>query len=149
MIHVEIDVSIRRPMDEVFERITNIAGYNYWMPRGGLFRESRQTSDGPAVRGTTFVDTIRHGRADGEIVDLEKPSRVEFRQTVRVLGVNVLESRPAYTLEEREGVTRVHHVAEGRGIGVFKLLEPVFRQVARAERTRTVKALKRSLESGS
>jgi len=99
--------------------------------------------------GTTFLDTIKRGVARGEVVEYQKPTRVAFRQTVHLLGMRVLESRPRYELSESNGKTHVHHVAEGNGIGVFRLVEAFFKPVARAERERTVRALKLSLEHAS
>lgn len=148
MIHIEIDALIDRPMEEVFDRLADLNGYNAWMPRSGLFRESEQTSGERVGLGTTFRDRINYGEAIGEIVDFRRPRSVGFRQTVKLFGLPCLESRPRYTLEE-EGRTRVHHVAEGNCRGVFKIFEGAFAKIAESERRKTLIGLKRSLESPS
>jgi uncharacterized protein YndB with AHSA1/START domain len=147
MIEVEVDARIERPIDDVFERLVDIPGYNLWMDKSGLLVESAQTSAGSAQVGTKFVDTIRHGRAAGEIVELDRPKSVKFRQTIRFFGIPVLESRPEYTLESHESGTELHHHAEGNAYGFFRLAERLFERIARAERRRTVASLKRSLEA--
>lgn len=147
MIHVEMETLIDRPIDEVFSQLTDLNGYNAWMSKSGLFQASEQTSSESVGIGTTFRDRLRHGEATGEIVAFQRPTSVAFRQTVKLLGVPCLESRPRYSLEEEEGRTRVRHVAEGECRGVFRIFEGVFAKIAEAERRRTLVGLKRSLES--
>lgn len=151
MISLEIDVTINRPINEVFDRLADISGYNDWMSPAGLFIESRETSNGPSGPVTTFSDRTRIGRVEGEISEFRRPEKVRFRQTIYWLGIPAGESRPGYELESRNGKTIVHHKAEGNFLGFFRLLEPVldpiFLRYAEAERKRTVQALKTSLET--
>jgi hypothetical protein len=58
-----------------------------------------------------------------------------------------MEARPKYILEVDQGKTIVHHVAQGELFGVMRLMKPVAALLARSERARTVKSLRRSLES--
>jgi hypothetical protein len=57
-------------------------------------------------------------------------------------------ARPEYFLEADLDRTIVHHIAEGELFGPMRLMKPVAALLARSERTRTVKSLRRSLESG-
>ena len=138
---------INRPVEEVFDRLVDLPGYNQWMPESSLLIKSRQTSQGPPGTGTTFADKTRAGRAEGEISEFKRPWKVIFRQSIYIFGLKVGESRPGYKLEPREGSTLLIHHAEGNFYGLFRLLEPLLSIIARAERKRTVYALKRSLES--
>jgi hypothetical protein len=76
---------------------------------------------------------------------------IGFRETLRWFGSDLMEARPNYILEaDREAdrdKTIVHHVAEGELFGVMRLMKPVAALLARSERARTVKSLRRSLES--
>lgn len=145
MIRVEVETTIDRPIEEIFDRLTNIPGYNRWMPSDGLLSESRQISSGAVGNGTMFKDRIRHGSARGQVVLFNRPTQLAFHQTVKILGMKVLESHPSYTLSPLpDGSTKIHHEAEGYGIGIFRLFEWALKPVARAERRRTVRALKRS-----
>jgi uncharacterized protein YndB with AHSA1/START domain len=146
MIRIEIKTNIKRPIEEVFDRLTDLSGYNVWMSRTGLFRSCKKTSEGPIESGTTFTDKIRQGRSIGEISEISRPKMIKFRQTVYFKGMPLMESRPGYILESDNGMTRLHHVAEGELYGIFKILEPIIRIIARRERNITVTALKRSLE---
>jgi len=58
-----------------------------------------------------------------------------------------MEARPNYILEADRDKTIVHHVAEGQLFGVMRLMKPVAALLARSERARTVRSLRRSLES--
>jgi hypothetical protein len=147
MIEVNIDILIRKPIEAVFDQLADIPGYNHWMPASSLLRSSRQTSTGPTGEGTTFIDKTSVGRAEGEIVDYKRPWKVSFRQSIYLFGIEIGESRPGYKLEPREDYTRLFHHAEGNFYGLFRLFEPLLVIIARAERKRTINALKKSLES--
>ncbi len=146
MIRVELETTINSPVEEVFDRLTDLPGYNNWMSGSGLFRSSKKTSEGPTGKGTTFLDMIRSGHAEGEITEYDKPTHVQFRQTVYYRSIRLMESRPGYTLKSENGRTRLYHLAEGNLSGAFRILEPVVTLIARAERKRTVRNLKKSLE---
>ncbi|WP_455381551.1 hypothetical protein [Salinispira pacifica] len=100
----------------------------------------------PPGRGVSFVDRLRNGTAHGRIVEYELPTRIAFRQTVKLLGMTIFESRPSYSFEREGDLTRVHHNAEGDGRRLVRLLEAAIRPVAMAERKRTIASLKRSFE---
>jgi hypothetical protein len=117
------------------------------MTKSGLFRHSKQISEGKIGLGTKFRDTIRHGYAVGEITKYKEPTTIEFQQIVHIMGFRIMESRPGYTLEAHKNDTIVHHYAEGNLFGLFKIMKPIITMIAEAERKRTVNALKRSFET--
>ena len=125
----------------------NLDGYGTWMHRTGLFRRSGRTSDGPLGPGTAYFDATRMGTYRGEVTDFERPSRIGFRETLRWFGSTVTEARPEYFLEVDQERTIVHHVAEGELFGWMRLMKPAAALLARSERARTLKSLRRSLES--
>ncbi len=148
MVRVELVRRIDRPIDDVFERLVDIDGYPEWLPQGRLFVTCFQVTDGPVDIGTEYVDRTRLGPVRGEVVELERPTRVVFRYTARLFGRTAMEGYPGYTLVSAgTGGTEVRHVAEGRLRGPFRLLQPLVQKVARGERRRTVDALKASFES--
>jgi hypothetical protein len=87
------------------------------------------------------------GTFRGQITDYQSPSRIGFRETLRLFGSDLMEARPEYLLEADKGRTVVHHTADGELFGVMRLMKPVAALMARSERTRTIKSLRRSLES--
>ena len=58
-----------------------------------------------------------------------------------------MEARPEYSLEADQEATIVHHVAQGELFGWMRLMKPVAALLAKSERARTLRSLKRSLES--
>ena len=146
-VRYETRTTIDRPIGAVFARLADLDGYRTWMRRTGLFRRSGQTSDGPVGPGTAYFDATRMGTFRGEVTEFEPPVRIGFRETLRWFGSELMEARPAYTLEADQDKTIVHHVAEGELFGMMRLMKPVAARLARSERARTVESLKRSLES--
>jgi uncharacterized protein YndB with AHSA1/START domain len=145
-VRYETHMAIGRPIDEVFARLADLDGYGTWMHRTGLFRRSGQTSDGPAGPGTVYFDATRMGTFRGRITEHRRPFRIGFRETLRLFGSELMEARPEYFLEADGERTIVHHVAEGELFGPMRLMKPVAMLLARCERSRTVRSLKRSLE---
>ena len=147
-VRYETRMTIDRPINDVFARLADLNGYATWMRRTGLFRRSGQTADGPVGLGTAYFDATRMGTFRGEVTDYEPPVRIGFRETLRILGSDLMEARPRYTLEADRDATIVHHVAEGELFGLMRLMKPIAAFLARSERTRTVESLRRSLEPG-
>ncbi len=146
-VRYETRTTIDRPIGDVFGRLADLDGYGTWMRRTGLFRRSGQTSGGPLGLGTAYFDATRIGTFHGEVTDYEPPARIGFRETLRMFGSDLMEARPGYVLEADEDRTIVRHVAEGELFGVMRLMKPVAGVLARSERARTLKSLRRSLES--
>jgi uncharacterized protein YndB with AHSA1/START domain len=147
-IRYETRTTIDRPISDVFALLADLDGYRTWMRRTGLFRRSGQTSDGRLGVGSAYFDATRMGTFRGEVTDYEPLARIGFRETLRWFGSDLMEARPEYLLEPDRDRTIVHHIAEGELFGVMRLMKPVAALLARSERTRTIKSLRRSLESG-
>src|SRR4051794_25776795 len=103
----ESHTPIDRPITDVFARLADLDRYGTSMHRSGLFRRCGQTSDGPLGPGTADFDASRMGTFRGEVTDYEPPSRIEFRETLRWFGSDLMEARPGYFLEAVEDRTIV------------------------------------------
>ena len=132
----------------MFALLADLDGYRTWMRRTGLFRRSGQTSDGPLGLGSAYFDATRMGTFRGEVTEYEPLARIGFRETLRWFGSDLMQARPEYLLEADRDKTIVHHIAEGELFGLMRLMKPVAALLAKSERTRTLKSLRRSLESG-
>jgi uncharacterized protein YndB with AHSA1/START domain len=148
MIQVEINATIKRPIEEVFEQLVDIPRYPEWMPDSSLLITCTKDSGGPVGIGTEYSDKTRLGTVHGEITEFKRPHKVVFHYTARKLGITVMEGWPGYKLErDGEAATRIRHKAEAQLYGPFKLMQPLVQRMAYNERRRTVDALKESLES--
>jgi uncharacterized protein YndB with AHSA1/START domain len=140
--------TIQRPPSAVFERLADLPAYRSWMHRTGLFRRSGLTADdGPVREGTAYFDATRMGRFQGEVTQFEPPSRLAFQETLRWIGSGAMQARVEYILEGDDDRTTVHHIAVGELFGWMRLMKPAAAFLARSERTRTLRSLRRSLES--
>lgn len=146
-VRYETQTTVDRPIGDVFARLADLDGYRTWMHRTGLFRRAGQISDGAPGPGTGYFDATRMGTFRGQITDFQSPSRIGFRETLRLFGADLMEARPRYVLEADRDRTVVHHTAEGELFGLMRLMKPIAALLARSERTRTLKSLRRSLES--
>ena len=147
IVRFESRAVIQRPVSEVFERLADLSGYGRWMHRTGLFRACNLTSEAPTRQGTTYVDSTRMGRFDGEVIEFVPPTRIAFRETLHWFGSPMTQARPEYTLEGDETQTIVHHVAVGELYGWMRFMKPAAAWMANRERSSTLDSLKRSLES--
>jgi uncharacterized protein YndB with AHSA1/START domain len=147
IVRFESHAVIKRPISEVFERLADLPGYGGWMHRSGLFRKCSLTSEVPVRQGTTYVDSTRMGRFDGEVIEFVPPTRIAFQETLRWFGSPMTQARPEYTLEGDESETLVHHVAVGELYGWMRFMKPAAAWMANRERSSTLNSLKRSLES--
>lgn len=150
MIEVQLDRTINRPIQQVFEHLTDIERYPQWMPRKSILRDCTQDSPGSVGQGTLYTDKTSFGTVHGEVAAYQAPTRVVFHYAMRWFGRTVMEGWPGYTLE-RAGSARtvVHHHAKARLWGPLRLLQPIIQHIANNERRRTIDALKTALESGS
>ena len=101
----------------------------------------------PIRQGTTYVDSTRMGRFDGEVIEFVPPTRIAFAETLRWFGTPMTQARPEYALEGDESRTLVHHVAVGELYGWMRFIKPAAAWMANRERSSTLDSLKRSLES--
>jgi uncharacterized protein YndB with AHSA1/START domain len=140
---------IDAPIDHVFARLTDIDGYNEWMPaEGTMLKHTEQTSPGEPSVGTTFVDDTTYGLTPGEIVVYDPPTHVVYHWwDKRPNGEVKTEGWPEFTLESiDDDTTRVRHHARLRAHGLSRLGMPLWRRLAVKERTVTIDALKASFE---
>jgi uncharacterized protein YndB with AHSA1/START domain len=147
MVKVHIVFFVAKPVEQVFELISDISAYRRWAPdKSKFFIENKITSAGPIGLGTTYIDQLRwRGKSIGEIVQYQPPSKIKFQQKT-YFGLPVFRSKFKYALKSRQNGTEVTHTAEAIPCGFFKLLEPILSNIVRSERERTCNAIKRALE---
>jgi uncharacterized protein YndB with AHSA1/START domain len=146
---VDLERTIRAPIDQVFARLVDFEGYDEWMAgTGSMLKQTRQTSPGDPSVGTTFVDETSQGPVPGEIVEMEAPHTVVFHWWEESRsGKLKFEGWPSYHLQASgDSATLVRHRGTLMSYGVWRLGRPIWRRFAVKERTITVDALKASFE---
>ncbi|WP_183407040.1 SRPBCC family protein [Nocardioides marmorisolisilvae] len=149
IIEFELQKVVNAPADQVFTRLADINGHNDWMPaKGSIRKHSEQTSPGAPGPGTTYVDQTKMGEAPGEIEVFEPSRRLVYHWWDQGRGGRLkYEGWPAYTLEEQaDGTTLVRHDARIQTYGIYNLAVPMFRVMAKKERTVTLGALAASFD---
>ena len=74
VIEFELTRIVHAPIEQVFDRLADIQGYDSWMPKkGSIFRSTEQTSPGEPQLGTTYVDRTSVGDTPGEIAEFVRP----------------------------------------------------------------------------
>jgi uncharacterized protein YndB with AHSA1/START domain len=144
VVSFEDRAAVDAPIGDVFARLIDLPRYREWMHRTGLFRRCAWTADRPPAVGAQYADSTRMGTFRGEVTELDPPSGVEFRETLRWPGGARADARMEYVLEANHGGTAVHHVAQTELTGWMRLMKPVARLMVRSERKRTLRSLSRS-----
>jgi hypothetical protein len=147
MIEIEVSFLVEKPIHHAFQRISDITNYWQWVPeKSKFFIENKVTSEGAFGLGTTYVDKLKWwGKAVGEVVIYEPPSRIKFEQKTS-FGLPVFRASVEYVLKSVQNFTEVVHRFEATPCGPCKLLEPILSKIVRSERDRTCRAIKQGLE---
>ncbi len=127
MVRVELSVTIKRPVEEVFAAMSDASKNGRWA--SGV-SETTKTSDGPIGVGTTYhsVGKFLGRRMESDITytEFEPNSRYAFETSTPFPITATL------TYESVAGGTRVDQVVEAEPGGFFKLAGPLL--VAAAKR---------------
>lgn len=144
MVRVEHEVVVNRPVEEVFDYLTNIEALGEWQ---SSVVDARRVTDGPVRIGTRFIES-RHvmGRSIESTVEVAEHA-VPDRFTVRVLDGPV-RFTVTHVFERLDGSTRLTVHAEGEPHGLAaRLAGPMIAQRAKREFETDFDRLKQLLES--
>ena len=144
MIRFENSVVINRPVEEVFEFVSNFNNDPLWQP---AFQEGEITSEGPIGVGTTGRNVIRFlGRtieSTIEMTEYEENRKLGVRTTSGPTPAKVVD-----TFEPVEGGTRLTQNFEAEVGGFLKLAEPVVGRMVKRQQQNNFANLKDLLEAG-
>jgi uncharacterized protein YndB with AHSA1/START domain len=120
------NVDIARPVEEVFDYLADARNEPAWLP--GAERVEKLT-DGPVGLGTRFRGRYaRAGEVELELVAYERPARVTFRASSRIV-----EFDDAVELSARGDATELRAVMLARPRGVMRLFEPLMARTMRRQ----------------
>jgi len=143
MLRIEASVVINRPVEEVFEFVTNPENDPQW--RSG-FLESKQTSEGPKGVGTTEQGVVqllgRRIEWTAEATEYEPNKKVKDK-----VAAGPMSAEQSQTFEPVEGGTRFTLVLEGETGGFFRLAEPIVIRILQRDLEADVANLKDILEA--
>jgi uncharacterized protein YndB with AHSA1/START domain len=143
MVKVEISEVINRPVEEIFEYISNPENTSQW--QSGVL-EMEQTSKGPRGVGTTIRESRRFlGRQMDSTLEITayEPNRIIKQKSTS--GPMALET--SFVFESVEGGTKVTLGGEGDSRGFFKLADPLVSRIAKRQLVADIANLKDMLES--
>jgi len=148
MIKVAIKFNVSKPIETVFELISDIPNYSNWVPaNSNFFIETKMTSNGAIGLGSTYTDRLRgFVTSYGEIVRYRPPYEIELLEKKTFFGIKLFEANFSYSLKTIEGDTEVSHEATASPCGVLKIISPINSLIVNSERKLTCKAIKSVLE---
>ena len=145
MIKIENSVEINKPIEQVFEFVTNIDNLPLW---AGPVTEAKQTSEGPVGVGTTQTQVAqllgRKVETYQEVTEYELNKKFTTKSTSGPIPMEI-----QYTFEPNAGGTRVELVGMVDAGGFFKLAEPFVARTLKRQTEGDVKTLKELLETSA
>ena len=139
----EASVVINRPLDEVFQYVSDFEKWDQWAAE---MVEVSKTSEGPVGVGTRFTAKIKFiGQQienEHEVTEYEPGSRFG----VRVMSGTV-KGHAVFSFESVEGGTRVTETMEGETGGFFKVADPLVGRMAQRQYAANLGNLKDLLEA--
>jgi len=145
MIKNENSVEINKPIEEVFEYVTNIDNLPLW---AGPVTEAKQTSEGPVGVGTTQTQVAqllgRRIESSLEVTEYEPNKKFTTKSTSGPIPIEV-----HYNFEPVAEGTRLEVVGILDAGGFFKLAEPLVARTLKRQTEGDFKTLKELLESSA
>jgi len=143
MIRIESKVVINRPIDEVFEFVSDVENIRLWQ---SSIIEGRQTSSGPLGVGTTIITISRYLglriESEWEVIEYE-PNKKYVAKSLSGRG----QTKGSWSFESVANGTRVDLVAEMGLSGLFRIAEPLLKIIGQRETEKEFAALKELLEA--
>jgi uncharacterized protein YndB with AHSA1/START domain len=134
---------IRCSPERIFDLIADFDGYASWLTGSSAYHGTHDVTANPVQLGTTYREPGPFGVRHGEVIELERPTRITFHQPMTLkLGVGTLDFTVRYVLSAGLETTHVRRVC---ALGIprhLRLFEPVVVGQFRAESARTLNALK-------
>jgi uncharacterized membrane protein len=141
---VEESIEINRPLEEVFNYVSDVGNYPEWMAHA---LEVRKDTEGPPQQGDRFIVAIKSVGRRFE-TPYERTSYVPNRRyTDRATGGPVPNQRWACAFQEVSGGTRLTRAVDAEPGGLLKLLEPLQKRAAERQLRRDLQTLKDLLEA--
>ena len=141
---VEESIEINRPLQEVFNYVSDVGNYPEWMADA---LEVRKDTAGPPQQSDRFTLAIKSVGRRFETPYERTSYEANRRYTDRAVGGPVPNQRWDCTFQEVPGGTRLTRAVEAELGGLLKLLEPLQKRSAERQLRKDLQTLKDVLEA--
>lgn len=126
MAHANVETTLPRSPEEVFDLVADIRNESRWHPD---YRGATKVTDGPVGKGTAFDARYRgFGRMRVEITEYERPSKLRFDAVGRPLAMDAL-----FRFEPAGGGTQMTMDVDATLRGPMRVARPVFGRILQRE----------------
>jgi uncharacterized membrane protein len=141
---VEESVEIDRPLEKVFNYVSDVGNYPKWMAHA---LEVRNDTAGPPQQGDTFVVAIKSVGRRFETPYERTSFEANRRYTDRAVGGPIPSQRWHSAFQEGPGGTRLTRAVDVDSRGLLRLLEPLQKRAAERQLRKDLQTLKDVLEA--
>ena len=141
---VQESIEINRPLEEVFNYLSEAANFPEWTAHT---LEVRKDTPGPPQQGDGFTVAIKSLGRRFETPYERTSYEPNRRYTDRAVGGPIPNQQWDYTFQEVSGGTRLTRAVEAKPGGLLKLLEPLQRRTVKRQLRKDLQTLKDLLEA--
>jgi hypothetical protein len=145
MLHYKTSVTISRPVDQVFEYVTQIENSSQW---GDAVVDAWQETDGPIGLGTIVTERVKMGPVFSELsweITAFETNRLCVFEGVSELG----SSRTSYIFEAVEDGTRLIVEVSTQLTGIYRYIKLVIQFTHKRNRKASLEAIKKIIEQNA
>jgi uncharacterized protein YndB with AHSA1/START domain len=143
MITVNSNTTVNRPVEDVFQFVTNQENARLWL---GGWIETRPTSDTPGQAGYTWIDVLevmgRRVETEYELTEIVPGRKVAFKSIQGAFPISGV-----YTFAPAGEGTEMSFHLEGEAGGFFKLAGPLLNRMLQRQWDTNVANIKDVLEN--
>ncbi|HEX6228922.1 MAG TPA: SRPBCC family protein [Solirubrobacterales bacterium] len=141
---VEESIEIKRPLQEVFDYVSDVGNYPAWMAHA---MEVFSDTPGPPKQGNRFTVTIKSVGHRFETPYERTSYEANSRCTDRAVGGPIPNQWWHWAVQEVPGGTCVTRAVDAEPGGLLKLLEPLQKRAAERQLRKDLRMLKELLEA--
>jgi uncharacterized membrane protein len=141
---VEESIEINRPLEEVFDYVSDVGNYPEWMAHA---LEVFKDTEGPPQQNDRFIVAIRSVGRRFETPYERTSYEANRRYTDRAVGGPIPNQRWDCIFQEVAGGTRLMRAVDAEAGGLLKLLEPLQKRAAERQLRKDLQMLKDVLEA--
>ena len=141
---VEESVEINRPLQEVFNYVSEVGNYPEWMAHA---LEVRKDTPGSPQQSDSFVVTIKSVGRRFETPYERTSYEADRRYTDRAMGGPIPNQRWHSEFQEVPGGTRFTRAVDVESSGLLKVLQPLQKRAAERQLRKDLQTLKGVVEA--